>query len=533
VVEGGSDSTAGVREGDILAGKYRVERVLGIGGMGVVVAAHHIQLDEKVALKFLLPEALGNAEAVARFAREARAAVKIKSEHVARVVDVGQLENGAPYMVMEYLEGGDLDAWIKQRGGLPIEQAVEFVLQACEAIAEAHALGIVHRDLKPANLFCIRRADGRLSIKVLDFGISKVTAKAGSRPDMSMTRTSALVGSPVYMSPEQMEASKDVDSRTDIWSLGVILFELLSGRVPFEGEAVTELAIRIATAAPLRLGDLRPEVPVGLDQVVMWCLEKDPRRRFRDVGALAVALESFGPKRAKASVERIVGILQSAGPSSGESPSDRVETARARVSVGPSGTVASWGRQTGAWTKKQRRNALVGASVAAGLVAVTVAIASISRKGSDAQRVFVTATSALTAVPTTASRPPTSLASPSVSDSSSSTAPTISLRELPIAPTIKTVPVVGDVNTMPLGTPEVAATDLPIARPTPPPTAKSLHSASTITSIERPLLEHPTVDRSPAAASDGPERSCNPPYVDSAGHRRFKPECFGVFDSRH
>src|SRR5580658_3035975 len=166
---GGSNSAAGVVEGDVLEGKYRIERVLGVGGMGVVVAAHHIQLDEKVALKFLLPSALGNPDAVARFAREARAVVKIKSEHVARVSDVGALQDGAPYMVMEYLEGGDLEAWLQERGPLPIEQTVEFVLQACEAIAEAHALGIVHRDLKPANLFCIRRADGLLSIKVLAF----------------------------------------------------------------------------------------------------------------------------------------------------------------------------------------------------------------------------------------------------------------------------------------------------------------------------------------------------------------------------
>jgi len=165
----------GVREGDVLAGKYRIEKILGAGAMGVVVAAHHIQIDEKVAIKFLLPDALSNEEAVARFAREARAAVKIKSEHVARVSDVGTLENGAPYMVVEFLEGGDLSSWLRQRGALPIEQATEFMLQACEAMADSHGLGIVHWDLKPANLFCIRRSDGLLSIKVLDFGISKVT----------------------------------------------------------------------------------------------------------------------------------------------------------------------------------------------------------------------------------------------------------------------------------------------------------------------------------------------------------------------
>ena len=186
--------------------------------------------------QFLLPEVLGNAEAVSRFAREARAAVKIKSEHVARVIDVGTLEDGAPYMVMEYLDGGDLSHWLEQRGALPIEQAVEFILQACEAIAEAHGLGVVHRDLKPANLFCVRRADGLLSIKVLNFGISKLTGSQFAGSGMSMTRTTAVMGSPLYMSPEQLQSSRDVDARADIWSIGAILYELLARRVPSKGK---------------------------------------------------------------------------------------------------------------------------------------------------------------------------------------------------------------------------------------------------------------------------------------------------------
>src|SRR5689334_13093473 len=236
--------SAPVKEGDLLAGKYRVERVLGAGGMGVVVAAHHIALDEKVAIKLLLPEALSNPEAVSRFAREARAAVKIKNEHVARVIDVGSLDTGAPYMVMEYLEGSDLGDWVKQHGNLPVEQAVEFLLQACEAIAEAHGAGIVHRDIKPANLFVIMRADGLQSVKVLDFGISKVTPK-GSVSDMGYTKTSTVMGSPLYMSPEQMESTKDVDTRTDIWALGVVLYELLTGNLPFLAESMPELIARI------------------------------------------------------------------------------------------------------------------------------------------------------------------------------------------------------------------------------------------------------------------------------------------------
>src|SRR6266511_1188050 len=221
-----------VHEGEILAEQYRVERVQGVGGMGVVVVATHLQLEERVAIKVLVKEALGNAEAVARFAREARAAVKIKSEHVARVIDVGTLETGAPYMVMEYLEGGDLSQVLQSRGALPVEDAVEYVLQTCEAIAHAHVLGIVHRDLKPANLFLIRRPDGTAAIKVLDFGISKVMPAKGSSSDNAMTRTRAVMGSPLYMSPEQMTSTRDVDGRTDIWALGVILYELLSGQPP-------------------------------------------------------------------------------------------------------------------------------------------------------------------------------------------------------------------------------------------------------------------------------------------------------------
>jgi len=215
---------AGVREGEVLAGKYRVDKVLGAGGMGVVVAARHIQLETRVAIKLLLPAMLDNSEAVMRFAREARAASKINNEHVVRVFDVGTLPSGAPFMVMEFLEGEDLSAWIAQRGPLPIDLAVDFVLQACVAVADAHCLGIVHRDLKPANLFSLRRSDGQFVIKVLDFGISKVADSGATGPVGSVTHTSAIMGSPHYMSPEQMRSSKEVDARADIWALGVILF---------------------------------------------------------------------------------------------------------------------------------------------------------------------------------------------------------------------------------------------------------------------------------------------------------------------
>jgi serine/threonine protein kinase len=292
----------GVREGDMLAGKYRVERVLGVGGMGVVVAAHHVILDEKVALRFLLPAAAANPDAVARFNRGARTAIRITNEHVARVSDVGQLENGSPYVVMEYLDGTDLAAWLAQRGPLSIDQAVDFVLQASEAIAEAHALGIVHGALKPANLFCVKKPDGTLSVKVLNFAISNVTTPDALTQDV--TTTGVFTGSTLYMSPEQMRLSRAVDGRTDIWSLGVILFELVAGRAPFDAEGVTELAIKVATEPPPSLHTFREDTPAALEAVLDRCLEKDREGRYQTIAEMALALQPFGTPRARISVER-------------------------------------------------------------------------------------------------------------------------------------------------------------------------------------------------------------------------------------
>src|SRR5688500_10275892 len=172
-----------VAAGTILAGKFRIERTIGEGAMGVVVAARHLQLDEEVAIKFLQPEALVNPEMVARFEREARAAAKIKSEHIVRVSDIGTLESGAPYMVMELLRGRDLGVVLRERGPLPLHEVADYLLQACQAIAEAHALGIVHRDLKPPNLFLAESRDGSTCVKVLDFGVAKMAAETGADPD--------------------------------------------------------------------------------------------------------------------------------------------------------------------------------------------------------------------------------------------------------------------------------------------------------------------------------------------------------------
>jgi eukaryotic-like serine/threonine-protein kinase len=302
--------TAPVEAGQILAGKYRVEKVLGEGGMGVVVAAMDTTLERRVAIKFLLPQYAMHPEAATRFLREARAAVKIQSEHIARVIDVSSLENGAPYMVMEHLQGGDLSDVLRKNGPVSVDTAVAYVLQASDAIAEAHAYGIVHRDLKPANLFLANQPDGSVKIKVLDFGISKNTV-ASETKDVSLTRTSSMMGSPLYMSPEQMRSSRDVDTRTDIWALGVILYELLTGRLPFDATSIPELSAKILLDDPEPLS--RADVPAELERAISRALAKSPSARFPTVAEFAVALAPFTSKRARANVERISKLLQSAG----------------------------------------------------------------------------------------------------------------------------------------------------------------------------------------------------------------------------
>lgn len=294
-----------LQPGTVVAGKFRIERVLGEGGMGIVLAAHHLHLGRLVAIKLLKPDALAHADIVARFANEARSASRIQSEHVAKVLDVGALDSGEPYMVMEYLEGSDLSKWVRQRGPLAVPEAIDHLLQACEALAEAHVAGIVHRDLKPANLYLTRRADGSNCVKVLDFGISKA-ALAGDQPSSQhLTQTSSVLGTPGYMAPEQLRSSKHVDARTDIWAIGVILHELLTGRLAFQGSTVPEVYAAILASPPESLRSVRPDAPPQVEAVILRCLEKDVARRFANVGELAFALAPFASAAGRLSAERI------------------------------------------------------------------------------------------------------------------------------------------------------------------------------------------------------------------------------------
>ncbi len=341
--------TAPVKIGDVIDNKFKVEGILGEGGMGVVVAALHLELDVRVALKFLLPEAFSNLEAVQRFIREARAAARIRSEHVARILDTGRLEDGSPFQVMELLDGEDLSKVLATRGAVAVEDAVSYVLQASEALAEAHTAGIIHRDLKPANLFLARRPDRTTILKVLDFGISKNLLST----EKGLTRSNAIVGSPFYMSPEQLTYGGEVDARSDIWSLGIILYELISGTPPFGGETLPQVVAGILTNRPRTVGELRPGLPPGVGAAIHRCMMTNPGDRFTSVAELAHALAPYGPPSARESAELISRVMHHSyapgalAPTMNEPRPNEPTSgagAAARSSAGLSGTAAPWSR---------------------------------------------------------------------------------------------------------------------------------------------------------------------------------------------
>jgi len=292
--------------GDVIAGKYRLEKVAGEGGMGVVYAAQHLVLKQRVAVKVLLPDAATSEHVVERFAREAQAAARIMSEHVARVMDAGSTATGAPFLVMEYLEGCDLEELLSVEGPLPMTDVIDYLLQALEALAHAHAVGLVHRDIKPANLFLACRADGGNVIKMLDFGISKMTE---SRPEDRVLTGQAVLGSPVYMSPEQLRNAKDIDARADIWSLGVVAYELLSGKPPFDGDGVGEIfaAILEKDAEPLHSKNWR--LPPELSAIIAKCIQRKPEDRWADAAEVAKALKPFGSGAYTPLIERAEQVL--------------------------------------------------------------------------------------------------------------------------------------------------------------------------------------------------------------------------------
>jgi serine/threonine protein kinase len=303
------------RPGALIDGKFRIERKLAEGGIGVVVAATHVALNQLVAIKYLKPHILADTNLVERFEREGRLAAQIASEHVVRVYDIAREPNAGPYMVMEYLVGKDLGQ-VLEDGPLAIPRAVDYVLQACDALAAAHALDIVHRDIKPQNLFLSERPSNAPILKIIDFGVSKVAPKRKDNQAWAReTNSNDRFGTPLYMPPEQLRASPEVDGRADIWSLGVTLFELLTGEPPFMGDDLPELCTSILTEPPRRLRELRPGVPEELEEVILKCLEKQAKLRYRNVAELAHALVPFAPPDSAHRAVRISQVMRTAGAS--------------------------------------------------------------------------------------------------------------------------------------------------------------------------------------------------------------------------
>jgi eukaryotic-like serine/threonine-protein kinase len=312
--------------GELVNGKYRVDGVAGSGGMGVVVSARHEELGHQVAIKFLSSDEADTNAAVERFLREGRVIASLRSDHVVRIYDVGRLESGVPFMVMELLRGQDLGAVVSQGGVVSVEQAVDWILQAISAVAEAHERGIIHRDLKPSNLFLTQRSDGTDCVKVLDFGISKrIALQDPTQLDGHLTATRQVVGSPAYMSPEQVRNARGIDHRVDIWALGMTLYELLAGRTAFDADTFPAVCAAIVADTPPPLREFASHVPQGLEDIIMRCLEKDPAQRFASVTALAGELRPYGSPLAASTARALVTSVQTSR-GSGENSSTLVSS---------------------------------------------------------------------------------------------------------------------------------------------------------------------------------------------------------------
>jgi serine/threonine-protein kinase len=462
--------------GDIVGGKYRLSRLLGEGGMGIVFEAEHLRLMQQVAIKWLRPDVLALPDALERFEREARAICRMRGPHVAHVMDVDADGHGRPYMVMELLRGRDLEAELQARGALPVSEAVDWVLQACAAISEAHAEGIVHRDLKPSNLFLAEEAGARV-VKVLDFGISKL-----ARDEPAVTTTAVTLGTPLYMSPEQVRSSKDVDARADIWSLGVILYELVTGSPPFLGTTTAAIAAIVADATP-RPREARPAVPEGLERVIMTALAKCPDDRFPTAEALAAALVPF------ASAEGIAGPF-SLRPS--RRAFEIASSAMARVPTGArasdaydllrlptSRTTRRVHRESSPWTPART---FVGTLTIGFAVAAGAAAGAHHSIASDRAHVHPAHSAGVTSVLHAVRTDPAPAATPSATDESP---PTTAVETLPLA--------VEPARSAGL---TFAARPRPSAQPGAPPAAAP-HAASTSSSAQRDrnAPAHAPVDR--------------------------------------
>jgi eukaryotic-like serine/threonine-protein kinase len=451
-----------ISPGQIVAGKYRVEAVLGQGGMAVVVAAVHAELDQRVAIKMLLPELEGDDQLVARFLREAKAAVKIRGEHVGRVLDVGRLDHGAhgaPYMVLEYLDGIDLGAWVDRHGRMPVMEAVDVIVQACDALAQAHALGIVHRDIKPSNLFVTTRDNGTRCVKVIDFGISKLMP---TEAEPSMTATTEVFGSPQYMSPEQVRASRNVDARADVWALGAVLYELLTGKPLFRAESIMALGAAILNEAPSPLSEHRTDVPPAVEAAMLRCIEKKREARFSSVVDLSLALAPFASPACSALIagmERAAALPPYAEGESHSAIRSRIPPA-GPVTTDPSFVNAPTVIDTG---RVRAKRALVWMTFAAAVGALSLFVWWVRHVPRTAASIPVPPTAMTSATPEAPLAPPT-----------------VTVATTPAIPAVPAIPAPPIASVVP------KSTTNPIVKPRPAPT-----SATTAAPIASPTATPP------------------------------------------
>ena len=467
------------RPGEILLGKYRVEEVIGVGGMGCVVRASHLYLQQPVAIKILLPNMVESQSTVQRFMREAQATVKLRSEHIARVMDVSTMHDGTPVMVMEYLDGYDLNQILRHHGPQMPQAVVDLMLQACEGIAEAHALGIIHRDIKPSNFFITRRPDGSNLLKILDFGISKAAGDGLSE----LTGTQTVIGTPTYMAPEQMQTARSTDPRSDIWSMGVVMYQLLAGRPPFEAENYAQLVLMVAKDPP---APLTTPLPGGLLNIVLRCLEKDPKNRMQTVGELARMLAPYAsdPLSAQQSAERATRIL--AGPRGSQPGFPLASSSGAGVQLTPPAlTPKSWGNtgsslggaagQMGTKVVRGGRG-LVIAGVATLCVAAGAGGYVIAKSGGSDKDTHVTAPAATTTAPAEPPMPTPTPPTPPPAQTATTTPPPAPTPTVPTAPPPATAP-----TTPPTTTTTTPAVTTPTVKVSTTTTTKSTPTAKTTT----------------------------------------------------
>lgn len=461
----------------------------------MVVAARHVQLGQRVALKFMLKESMGDPAQAERFAREARAAVQLQSAHTARVLDVGKLKNGEPYMVMEYLEGKDLDGVLRDNHGpLPVPVAVDYMLQACEAFAEAHSLAVIHRDIKPKNLYLTQTVDGRPLVKVLDFGLAKTIGQTG---DISLTATSAVFGSPQYMSPEQMRSAKDVDTRSDIWSIGVCLYELLTTKVPFDAPGLAEICAMVLKDPLVPPSHHNPNIPVDLDAVIVKCLAKDPAARYQTVAELAFALEPWS--EVEGSAKRILHVMQTVQkteiPTLVNIPPD-LGSPNAQTAVDGPKTVDGWDsgdmktRRTSKMTTTVAVLSACGVFALVGIALITLTLVARTSAKPSASAGSIAATSAV----------------PPLAESSEPSPPIVPTQE-PTSPASTTTSVAA-VATAPPGPPPATAAPPPGAGAAPP-------------TPKKPLPPKPPTTKPTAAAPPPPPPQPKKATVTPAGAERF------------